>query len=91
MTDAGGCRDAVLDGETGVIVKSRDPAYLAERVLHILDHPEWAAKARQRGPAFVSERFGIRHMIEETLDAYGMEAPGRRALPGSGPGHTPDG
>ena len=78
-TDVGGCREAVLDGETGVIVKSRDPAYLAERVLHILDDPDWPAKARQQGPALVRERFGIERMIEETLDAYGIEAPGRRA------------
>ena len=90
-TDAGGTRDAVLDGETGVIVKSRDPAYLAERVLHILDDPDWAAKARQRGPAFVRERFGIGRMIEETLDVYGIEAPGRQVPARPGPGHTPDG
>ena len=90
-TDAGGTRDTVLDGETGVIVKSRDPANLAERVIHILDDPDWAAKARQRGPAFVRERFGIKRMIDETLDAYGIEAPGRRAPARPGPGQTPDG
>jgi glycosyltransferase involved in cell wall biosynthesis len=85
-TDAGGCREAVLDGETGVIVKSRDPANLAERVLHILDDQDWSAKARQRGPAFVSERFGIERMIEETLKVYGVEAPDRPAPARPGPG-----
>ena len=90
-TDAGGTRDAVLDGETGWIEAKRNPSRLAARVLHILDDPDWAAKARQRGPAFVRERFGIGRMIDETLDAYGIEAPGRRAPDRPGPGQTPDG
>ncbi|MCZ6663824.1 MAG: glycosyltransferase, partial [Gammaproteobacteria bacterium] len=85
-TDAGGCREAVLAGQTGVIVESRDSAKLAERVLFVLDNPDWAAKARQRGPAFVRERFGLKRMIEETLDVYGMEASDRRAPAPSGPG-----
>ena len=85
-TDAGGCREAVLEGQTGVIVKSRDSAKLAERVLFVLDDPDWAAKARQRGPVFVRERFGLKRMIEETLDVYGMEASDRRAPAPSGPG-----
>ena len=85
-TDAGGTRDTVLDGETGWIEAKRNPSRLAARVLFVLDNPDWAAKARQRGPAFVSERFGIKRMIEETLDVYGIEAPGRRAPARPGPG-----
>ena len=84
-------REAVLEGHTGVIVKSRDSARLAERVLHILDNQDWSAKARQRGPAFVRERFGIERMIEETLEVYGLKAPDRRAPAHSETGQTPDG
>ena len=72
-TFAGGCREAVLDGETGVIVKSRDPEKLAKRVVDILDDSTWAEKVRQRGPAFIGERFGIERMIEETLDVYNLD------------------
>ena len=90
-TDVGGTRDAVLDGHTGWIEARRNPSRLAARVLFVLDNPDWAAKARQRGPAFVRERFGIGRMIEETLDVYGFGASDRRVPPGSGPGHTPDG
>ena len=90
-TDVGGCREAVLDGETGMVVHSRDPAHLAERVLHALDDHDWAASARQRGPAFVRERFGIKRMIEETMNVYGLDTPDRRAPANSETGHTPDG
>ncbi len=83
--------EARVDIDVSSIEPESGYAYLAERVLHILDDPEWAAKARQRGPAFVSERFGIRRMIEETLDVYGMEAPGRRVPARPGPGQIPDG
>ncbi|MCH8096409.1 MAG: glycosyltransferase [Proteobacteria bacterium] len=87
-TDAGGTRDAVLDGHTGWIEAKRNPSRLAARVLFVLDNPDWAAKARQRGPAFIRERFGIGRMIAETLDAYGLDTPDRRAPPGSGPGQA---
>jgi glycosyltransferase involved in cell wall biosynthesis len=90
-TDAGGCREAVLDGETGVIVQNRDSAHLAERVLHILDNHDWAASARQRGPDFVRERFGIKRMIEETMNVYGLDTPDRRTPARSETSHTPDG
>lgn len=90
-TDAGGTRDTVLEGRTGWIEARRNPSRLAERVLFVLDNPNWSAKARQQGPAFIRERFGIRRMIEETLDVYGLDTPGRRAPPGSEPGQTPDG
>ena len=90
-TDAGGTGDAVLDRHTGWIETSRHASRLAERVLFVLDDTAWAANARQRGPVFVSQRFGIERMIEETFDVYGMEAPDRRAPACSKPGQTSSG
>lgn len=47
-TDIRGCREAVVDGTTGLIVPPRDAQALTAAVSHLLDHPELA---RQMGDA----------------------------------------
>jgi glycosyltransferase involved in cell wall biosynthesis len=73
-TDVGGTREAVKDGVTGILVRERSAGKLADAVLRILEDPSWPARARVSGPAWVSERFGLDRMIEETLAAYAMPA-----------------
>lgn len=80
-TDAGGSREAVLEGITGFILEERDAAKLAERVLFVLDNSAWLDEARRLAPDFVHERFGMERMIQETLDVYGLhESRLRRGL-----------
>jgi glycosyltransferase involved in cell wall biosynthesis len=51
-TDAGGHRESIVHGETGLLVPVADPEALAEAVLHLLIHPDDARRmgeaARQR-------------------------------------------
>ncbi|MBV8755464.1 MAG: glycosyltransferase [Hyphomicrobiales bacterium] len=74
VTDSGGSREAVEDGVTGYVVASADPTAIAERVLDILQAPEWRASVRTAGPAFIERRFGLDRMIAETLALYGLPA-----------------
>jgi len=74
-TAAGGTIDTVDNGNTGWILKRYTPSDLAERVLYILENPEWAGKACQLSRQFASHRFGYCRMINETLEAYKMGAP----------------
>ncbi len=44
-----GCREAVVPGETGLLVPPRDAAALTEAVLFLLDHPDTAWRMGQAG------------------------------------------
>ena len=70
-TPVGGIRETVVDGETGLLVPTRDPAALAATIRRQLeDRPAaeaMAAEAKRR----VRERFSVERMVEETLRLYG--------------------
>ncbi len=71
-TDAGGMREAIEEGVTGFVVQPADAAVIAERILQILQAPDWRARARTAGPHFIERRFGLDRMIAETLKLYGL-------------------
>jgi phosphatidylinositol alpha-1,6-mannosyltransferase len=53
--DSGGAPDAVLDGETGWVVRGGSPEQAAERVLTLLRDPELRARMGERGRRWVEE------------------------------------
>lgn len=69
-TDVPGCRQAVVDGETGFLVPPGDPDRLAVGLRRLLDQPDlrhtMSAKARQH----CLESFTIEQVIQATLDVY---------------------
>lgn len=70
-TRAGGTEEAVEAGTTGLVADGHDAGELvgelAGLVERILADPQWRARTRERGPAFIRERFGLDRMIDETL------------------------
>lgn len=54
-TDAGGIRDAVLDGETGLIARDGDVPGIAERIIRLLDDQALAGKLGARGREYAEE------------------------------------
>lgn len=69
-TRAGGSGEAILSGETGWLVETRNSSDLAAKALHILNNPQWAENARLNAPQFAKERFGYDRMIQETTELY---------------------
>ena len=71
-TAVGGIRETVVDGETGLLVPTGDPAALAVAIRRLLEDrasaQAMAAEARRR----VRERFSVDRMVEETLRLYGI-------------------
>ncbi len=55
--DSGGAPDAVLDGETGWVVRGGDPAEAADRVTALLLDPELRARMGERGREWVEEKW----------------------------------
>jgi glycosyltransferase involved in cell wall biosynthesis len=69
-TKAGGVAEALDLGVTGWVIDPPDPDRLAERILSLLSAPEAIAQARVAGAALIRDRFGMRRMIDETVQVY---------------------
>lgn len=66
-----GVPEVVIDGQTGFLVKERDTDELAERLIHLVDHPEsWAALGRA-GRAHVEQYFEVNMLARELEMIYG--------------------
>jgi phosphatidylinositol alpha-1,6-mannosyltransferase len=55
--DSGGAPDAVLDGETGWVVRGGSPQEAAERIVPLLQDPDLRRRMGERGRAWVEEKW----------------------------------
>jgi len=69
-TDAGGVREAVLPGRTGIVVPVRSPQALAEGILRLARDPALARTMAERGRKRALSRFDCEEMTERTLEVY---------------------
>ena len=60
--DSGGAPDAVLDGETGWVVRGGRPREAADRVVELLRDPALRARMGERGRNWVEERWRWDHL-----------------------------
>ena len=89
VTDVGGAREAVLEGETGYIVASGDDQKMAERMIELLRDPQRAHAMGQHGRSIVEEKFSCSQHLANTLDLYFEVLGGKRdAEPNAGSGVT---
>ena len=70
VTDVGGAREAVSDGETGFIVPAGDDENMAARIVTLLQDPERAQLMGERGRAIVEEKFSCAAQVERTTALY---------------------
>lgn len=80
-TDVGGAREAVVEGETGHLVRPGDDEALAARVISLLRDPGRARAMGERGRKVVGEKFSSGAQLERTLGLY--ERLLTKAQPGS--------
>lgn len=69
-TDVVGCREAVLDGETGDLVPARDSVALASTLLALINDPQRRANYACAGRRLAASRFGLEAVVERTLSIY---------------------
>ena len=70
VTDVGGAREAVIEGETGYIVPAGDDQQMAERMVELLRDPQRARAMGERGKSIVEEKFSCERHLANTLDLY---------------------
>ena len=78
-TDVGGNREVIADGETGVLVPSRDPKTLAEAILKLLDDIELRHKIGANARKHITNNYDWKLVVDRIEAIYS-------AVTGSKPG-----
>jgi glycosyltransferase involved in cell wall biosynthesis len=69
-TDVPGCREAVIDGETGLLVPARDNQALSSAIAKLLEDEQLRQKLGRNGRRMVEERFDIHAITHQYLEVY---------------------
>lgn len=82
VTDVGGAREAVTEGETGYIVPPGDWEAMAARIVALLRDPAGARAIGARGRRVIEKKFTCAAQLERTIELYerllsGAPAPAR--------------
>jgi colanic acid/amylovoran biosynthesis glycosyltransferase len=89
-TRHGGMAEAVVDGETGIVVGERDDAAIAEACATIIGDRDLAARMGARGRALVGDVFNLRTQTAALEDLYDRIS-GSTHAPADRPGDRQDG
>lgn len=69
-TDTPGCRDAIVPGETGLLVPPRDAPALADAIQSLLENPERRRQMGAAGRRLAEREYGIDQVIAAHLAIY---------------------
>jgi glycosyltransferase involved in cell wall biosynthesis len=69
-TDTPGCREIVLDGESGILVPPRDATALASALEELVGDPELRRRMGAKGRELVEAEFTTERVIASTLALY---------------------
>ncbi|MEZ5919079.1 MAG: glycosyltransferase family 4 protein [Alphaproteobacteria bacterium] len=70
-TDHPGCREAVTDGDNGLLVPVKDPQATAAAIEKLLADPQTRKAMGARSRARAEDEFDVRKIVKATLDVYG--------------------
>lgn len=68
-TDAPGCRETVIDGQTGFLVPVRDSEALARKMMAFLENPGLVEEMGRRSLAYCREKFDV-NKVNEAMCKY---------------------
>jgi glycosyltransferase involved in cell wall biosynthesis len=69
-SDVPGCREIVIDGETGILVEVQNALSLAAGITKLLESPELRKRYGKSARALVEASFTTSHVTESTLNLY---------------------
>jgi glycosyltransferase involved in cell wall biosynthesis len=69
-TDVPGCREAVVDGETGRLVPPADPEALAAAIAELAGDPGRCREMGERGRRRVAAELSTARVVADTLEVY---------------------
>ena len=71
-TDAGGSREVVREGETGMVVQPNQIDQLSKAMRHAVQNPEWTHEAGLSARRYVENERSLEREIDETESVYRM-------------------
>lgn len=71
-TDHPGCREAVTDGDNGLLVPVKDPQATAAAIEKLLADTQTRKTMGARSRARAEDEFDVRKIVKATLDVYGQ-------------------
>lgn len=69
-TNIRGCREEILDGETGFLVPVGDAKALADAILRLVENPELAAEMGKRGQERALKLYDEQQVLQRQLEVY---------------------
>jgi glycosyltransferase involved in cell wall biosynthesis len=80
VTQVGGNAEAVIDGETGLVVPPRDTESLATAILRLANDPSLRARFGAAGRRRVVEQFGLQRFVRSHRALYDALRAGRQTV-----------
>lgn len=74
-TDTIGCREAILDGETGILVPVQDADALAAAIMKLIEDPALRQRMGRAGRERAEREFDIRQVVARHMAIYGIDDP----------------
>lgn len=71
-TDVPGCRDAIIEGKTGLLVPVKDPVSLANAIKFLISDKHLMINMGIEGRKYAEKNFDIRDVINKHMDIYQM-------------------
>ena len=69
-TDVPGCRDAIINGVTGILVPPKDSMVLASAIALLANSPEQCMDFGKAGRDLAVKKFDINSVISKHFDCY---------------------
>ena len=64
-TDAPGCRETVIDGETGFLVPTHNGQAVADKMIEFIEHPELISTMGAKSAEYCREKFDVNKVNED--------------------------
>jgi len=78
-----GCREVVVDGETGILVQPRDVPALADAIIRVLSDKDMAHRMGRSGRKRIEHQFELKRIVRKQLDALANLIASTRRIPSS--------
>jgi len=72
-TDSVGCRDTVIEGETGLLVPARDTEALSDAMLYFIKNPSEIKRMGSAARKFAEQKFDVHKINKIILNAMGID------------------
>jgi len=73
-TQVPGCKETVIEGQTGFLVPARDPGALAETMARFVADPALAIRMGEQGRRYAAAKYDVHKVNQVILGALGLNA-----------------